>query len=308
MNPKSQPSLSSSSMLRVLRYLRWGTYVLAALTVLLCVVVLKTPLMGQTPAATTNPPPVASPANIPPANNLPPTTTAGTPSKPNAADDSLMEIIFSGGIMGITIMVILIVLSVVSVYLVVDQALGLRRKDLIPPDLTESVRSLLAQGKLKEADQLCRERPCPLSFVLLNGIAEIEFGWPAVEKALEDSTAEQAARLYRKLEYLTVIGNLAPMLGLLGTVTGMILAFREVAISAGSAGAADLASGIYSALVTTVAGLAIAIPALGAFAVFRNKIDEIISELAYSAQHVFASVRRRLPGAAPRPVSPPRAP
>jgi biopolymer transport protein ExbB len=166
------------------------------------------------------------------------------------------------------------------------------------------VRQLLAQGKLKEADQVCRDRPCPVSFVIVSGIAEIEYGWPAVEKALEDSTAEQAARLYRKLEYLTVIGNLAPMLGLLGTVSGMILAFREVAVSSGSAGAGELASGIYSALVTTVAGLVIAIPALGAFAVFRNKIDELMSEMAYSTQHAFGAVRRRLPGATVRPTVP----
>ena len=98
------------------------------------------------------------------------------------------------------------------------------------------------------------------------------------------------------------------MLGLLGTVTGMILAFRQVALSQGTAGAGDLAGGIYSALVTTVAGLMIAIPALGAFAVFRNKIDEIISDTAYSAQHVFGSVRRRMPGSTSRsaPPQPPR--
>ena len=85
----------------------------------------------------------------------------------------------------------------------------------MPADLVESVRLLLAQGKLKDADAACREKPCPLSFVLVSGISEIEYGWPAVEKALEDSTAEQAARLYRKLEYLSVIGNIAPMIGLL---------------------------------------------------------------------------------------------
>jgi biopolymer transport protein ExbB len=229
-----------------------------------------------------------------------------SPQKPSPTEGSILEIIFSGGILGILIMVSLIALSVVAVYLVFDQAMGLRKKDLIPSDLVEGVKQLLTQGKLKEADQLCRDRPCPLSFVLASGISEIEFGWPAVEKALEDSTAEQAARLYRKLEYLSVIGNLAPMIGLLGTVSGMILAFREVAVSSGSAGAGQLAGGIYSALVTTVAGLLIAIPALGAFAVLRNRIDELISELAYSAQHVFASVRRRLPGSAVRPVAPPR--
>jgi biopolymer transport protein ExbB len=226
----------------------------------------------------------------------------------SAADDTFLEIIFSGGILGIGIMVVLILLSIVAVYLIVDQVLGLKRRDLLPGELAENVRQLLAQGKLKDADQACRERPCPLSFVLASGIAEIEFGWPAVEKALEDSLSEQAARLYRKLEYLSLIGNLAPMLGLLGTVAGMIVAFREVALSQGTAGAGQLASGIYSALVTTVAGLLIAIPALGAFAIFRNRIDELVSEMAYSAQHVFGPIRRRLPGSAPRPtiVPPPR--
>ena len=237
-----------------------------------------------------------------------PPSTSPTASQPNTAtDDTLFEIIFSGGVMGIGIMILLILLSILAVYLVVDQALALRKKELVPADLVENVRQLLAQGKLKEADQTCRDRPCPLSFVLQSGISEIEYGWPAVEKAIEDSTAEQAARLYRKLEYLSVIGNIAPMLGLLGTVTGMILAFRQVALSQGTAGAGDLAAGIYSALVTTVAGLVIAIPALGAFAIFRNKIDEIISDTAYSAQHVFGSVRRRMPGAtAARPsIAPP---
>lgn len=234
---------------------------------------------------------------------------AATESK-GAADDTFLSIVFSGGVMGIGIMVTLIALSVIAMYLVIEQAFALRKKELVPAELMEEVRTLLNQGKLKDADQKCRDRPCPLSFVLVSGISEIEFGWPAVEKALEDSTAEQAARLYRKLEYLSVIGNIAPMLGLLGTVAGMILAFREVALSQGTAGAGDLAAGIYSALVTTVAGLLIAIPSLAAFAIFRNTIDEIISDTAYSAQHVFSSVRRRMPGATSvaRPVSPPPRP
>jgi biopolymer transport protein ExbB len=246
-------------------------------------------------------------AQTPPPTNAsaaPPTTVSA--AKPKADDDTFLEIVFSGGVMGIAIMVLLILLSVVAVYLVVDQALALRKKELVPTALIEEVRLLLSQGKVKEADQKCREQPCPLSFVLVSGMAEIEYGWPAVEKAMEDSTAEQAARLYRKLEYLSVIGNIAPMLGLLGTVTGMILAFRQVALSQGTAGAGELAAGIYSALVTTVAGLIIAIPSLAAFAVFRNRIDEIISDVAYSAQHVFSSVRRRIPGASPaaRPLPP----
>jgi biopolymer transport protein ExbB len=231
------------------------------------------------------------------------------PKPGQAAEDSFFEILFSGGPLGVAIMIALILISILAVYLIIDQWLTLKRKDLLPPDLNENVRQLLAQGKLKDADQACRNQPCPLSYVLASGISEIEYGWPAVEKSLEDALAEQAARMYRKLEYLSVIGNLAPMLGLLGTVAGMILAFREVALSEGTAGAGRLASGIYSALITTVAGLLIAIPSLGAFAIFRNQIDEIMSEMATAAQQAFGSIRRRLPGtAAPRPtvVPPPR--
>jgi len=218
-------------------------------------------------------------------------------------EDSLWSIIFSGGLLGIAIMSALIVLSLVTVYLITDQAIALRRQDIAPTDFIENVRLLLSQAKLKEADQLCRDRPSPVAFIVASGIAEVEFGWPAVEKALEDSTAQQAARLYRKIEYLSVLGNLAPMLGLLGTVSGMIVAFRQVAVSQGAAGAGDLAQGIYSALVTTVAGLLIAIPALGAFAIFRNRIDQLIVESAYAAQHAFAPIRRRIPGSTtPRPA------
>jgi biopolymer transport protein ExbB len=225
------------------------------------------------------------------------------------ANDSLISIIFSGGILGIAIMVSLIALSLVTVYLIIDQLFALRRREIIPDGLADGVRQLLAQGRLKDADQICREKPSPLSFVVASGIAEVEFGWNAVEKALEDSTSEQAARLYRKVEYLSVLGNIAPMLGLLGTVSGMILAFRQVALSQGAAGAGELAQGIYSALVTTVAGLIIAIPAMGAFAVLRNRIDQLVAETAYAAQHALGPIRRRMPGAPPpRPPAPPSGP
>ena len=223
-----------------------------------------------------------------------------------AQNDTFLSIIFSGGILGIGIMLTLIALSLLTVYLIVDQALTLRRKDILPTDFAEAIRQMLTQGRLKEADQLCREKPSPLAFIIASGIAEVEFGWPAVEKALEDTTAEQGARMYRKVEYLSVLGNLAPMLGLLGTVSGMILAFRQVALSQGAAGAGDLAQGIYSALVTTVAGLLIAIPAMGAFAIYRNRIDQLIAETAYAALHAFAPIRRRLPGANPPRVPPVR--
>ncbi|MEZ6133832.1 MAG: MotA/TolQ/ExbB proton channel family protein [Pirellulaceae bacterium] len=225
------------------------------------------------------------------------------------AAPGFIDIVFSGGWVGVTIVLTLIVLSIIAVYLIVEQILVLRKGEVMPAGLADQVRQLLSQGRLPDADALCRKSPSPLSFVLISGLSEIDFGWQAMEKAMEDAISEQAAKLYRKIEYLSVIGNLAPMCGLLGTVTGMIFAFQQVAISQGMAGAGDLAEGIYSALVTTVAGLVVAIPSLAAFAIFRNRIDQLIAETAYISQHVFSPVRRRATQVASRaapPATPPR--
>src|SRR5690606_24671550 len=109
------------------------------------------------------------------------------------------------------------------------------------------LRETLAQGQVGHAVQRCDASPSALSAMVKAALLETDGGWPAVEKALEEETAEQAGRLFRKIEYLSVLGNIAPMVGLLGTVVGMILAFREVADTQGAARAGELASGIYQA-------------------------------------------------------------
>ncbi len=219
------------------------------------------------------------------------------------ADPGLFEIVFAGGWVGFLIIMLLLALSMTAAYLVFEHLMTIRSSELMPPGLDANVRELLTQGQLAEAESACRNRPSFLSFVILHGLSEIGGGWSAVEKALEDATAEQSARLFRKIEYLSVIGNIAPMVGLLGTVTGMILAFQRVATTQGAAGAAELAEGIYQALVTTVGGLIVAIPSLGAFAIFRNRVDQLAAETAYAAQHVFAPLKRR-----PREQNPQRLP
>lgn len=236
------------------------------------------------------------------------------PADGNATDvpktKGFFEILFSGGIVGILIMLALIALSLTAAYLVFDNILSLRKTDLLPEKLAADVRAALSRGQLAEAEQACQGEPSLLAFVLNHGLSEVEGGWSEMEKALEEALAEQAARLYRKVEYLSVIGSLAPMLGLLGTVVGMLLAFQQVATSQGKAGAADLAEGIYQALVTTVVGLIIAIPALGAFAVFRNRVDGLMAEAAYMVQHAFAPLKRRgvATAAAPSAPAPPPPP
>ncbi|MDP6468248.1 MAG: MotA/TolQ/ExbB proton channel family protein [Pirellulaceae bacterium] len=217
----------------------------------------------------------------------------GGTTEAQPASEGFFSIIFSGGWVGFLIVLLLFALSMTAAYLVFEHIMTLRRSEIMPEGLGDEVRQRLLAGQIDEASQLCHQRPSFLSFVLLNGLTEIEGGWSAVEKALEDATAEQSARLFRKIEYLSVIGNIAPMVGLLGTVTGMVFAFQQVASTQGSAGAADLAEGIYQALVTTVGGLLVAIPSLGAFAVFRNRVDQLVAEAAYVAQHVFTPLKRR---------------
>ncbi|MEZ6077308.1 MAG: MotA/TolQ/ExbB proton channel family protein [Pirellulaceae bacterium] len=203
------------------------------------------------------------------------------------------SIVFSGGWVGVLIVLTLLVLSLVAAYLIIEQMFVLRRGEVMPTGLADEVRQLLAQGKLPEADGACRKRPSPLAFVLISGLTELDFGWQAVEKAMEDAVSEQAAKLYRKIEYLSVIGNLAPMCGLLGTVTGMIMAFQQVAVTQGTAGAAQLAEGIYSSARHHRRRLGRGHSSLGAFAVACNRVDQLIAETAYLAQHAFLPVRRR---------------
>lgn len=231
---------------------------------------------------------------------MPPRETA-VPVQP---PDSFFEIVFSGGPLGILIMVVLIALSLLSVYLVCEQFLRLRKPLILPEGLADEVRQAVVAGRLNEAQEACRARPSVLAFVLLQGLGEVEGGWPAIEKALEDALAEQSARLFRRIEYLSVLANLAPMLGLLGTVVGMVLCFQQVASTQGNAGAAQLAEGIYQALVTTVAGLIIAIPSLGAFALLRNRVDELVAEGAYQAQHALLPLKHGRPAIVPTTTRP----
>jgi biopolymer transport protein ExbB len=268
---------------------------LFCLWVAACSLVFCVSAFAQQPPVGSERPAAAAPAVAPPEQ----------PAK--KAPLTFFQIVFSGGPLGIANMLVLIGLSLTAAFLVFDNAMVIRRREIIPEGLSENVRRLVSDDQPAAAAAACKEKPCFLSFVLLHGLAESEGGWSEVEKAMEDATAEQAARLFRRIEYLSVIGNIAPMVGLLGTVTGMLLAFKQVADTEGNAGAAQLADGIYQALVTTVVGLIIAIPALGAFALFRSRVDQFVAEAAYAALHALSPLKQRRGGTAP-PVQPPPPP
>lgn len=202
---------------------------------------------------------------------------------------TLEELLEAGGLIGYLI----IAISIVMVALIFQHLLTVRRGVMMPTDLAEDVHGLLGQGKFAEAAEACHARSCVLGRMLAAGLAEVRLGYAAVEKAMEDTAIEQAARLLRRLEYLSTIGTLAPMLGLLGTVWGMILAFLEFESKANPQ-VSELAPGIYRALVTTLLGLMVAVPALAFYSIFRNRIDERMAETSLLAEHVFADYKQML--------------
>ncbi len=210
----------------------------------------------------------------------------GTATSANA-DTGFFDLVRTGGLVG----GLIFALSLSMVYLMVEHLLSIRRGTLIPGELAEAVHQHLSERKIEDAKQQCSLQPCFLSNVLASGLSVIELGYQDVEKSMEDTATEQAARMFRKIEYLHLIGTLAPMLGLLGTVWGMITAFMEFEAKANPA-VSELAPGIYRALVTTMLGLTVAVPAFASFAIFRNRIDELVAEASLTAEHVFADFRR----------------
>lgn len=226
----------------------------------------------------------------------------------------VMRLMTSGGVAGITLISVLVLLSLAALALAVEQFATLRIARLSPEGLAQRVRELLEAGDLAAARRACADGGT-LGAVIRSALDEASdlagsngATWPAVEKAMEDSADAEAAKLLRRIDYLAVIGNLAPMVGLLGTVVGMIFAFREVADTQGAATAAELASGIYQALVTTVGGLLVAIPALGAFAVLRNRVDSIAAEVAAQAGDATKPLKRALSGSQAPRLKPPSNP
>jgi biopolymer transport protein ExbB len=216
--------------------------------------------------------------------------TDGQPAETAAPDvpESFFDLLAASGLVGL----IIVLMSVAVVALVIEHLMTIRASVLLPRGLADEVVEALKAGNVPAAVQRCKLQPSMLSSIVLAGLTEPDGKWSSREKAMEDAAAAESARLYRKIEYLAVIGNIAPMLGLLGTVMGMMLSFRTIASTQGVARPEDLAGGIYLALVTTVEGLVVAIPALLAFAFFRNQIDRLVAEAAVAATSIFAPFRR----------------
>jgi biopolymer transport protein ExbB len=182
-------------------------------------------------------------------------------------------------------------LSIAAVALIIEHGITIRRAVLLPELSVAQIKTMFDERRFREALEFCQADPSFVSGVVHAGLIEAANGYQAMERAMQDAAEERTARLYRKIEYLNLIGNISPMLGLFGTVWGMMMCFQRIAEREGRAKPAELADGIMTALFSTFVGLMVAIPALGAYAIYRNRVEQLSMEAALVAEELLANFK-----------------
>ena len=186
---------------------------------------------------------------------------------------------------------ILWAMSIVTLAIIVQYFITIRRENVLPVAVLDQIRELFDEKQYGEAIEMSAGEPSFLSYVVHAGLSDASHGYPAMERSMEEAAEERTTKLLRQIEWLNLIGNISPMLGLLGTVWGMILAFQEIKAAGGAPDPGALGGAISIALVTTLLGLSIAIPALAVFAVMRNRVDALTSEAMVAAQDLISTFR-----------------
>jgi biopolymer transport protein ExbB len=188
---------------------------------------------------------------------------------------SQTNIITGGG----WLMIPIFACSLVSVSLILERFFSLRRARAYSKDLMDNIREILKHNRVSEAINLCEETGGPLAFILKAGLIKNERPRTEIREAVEDAGLLVIPSLERYLSVLATIANIAPLLGLLGTVVGMYEAFMVIQSHGGAVTPGDLAGGIGTALLTTVWGLIVAIPTLVAYNYFVTKVDNMVWEM-----------------------------
>ena len=236
-------------------------------------------------------------AATPPA--APPDST--TSSNDNGGGDkgggsrSMFQVVMSAGWFWVALFALL---SLVAVFFIIEHSITIRKSALLPDHVLIELEQMIGRGEIPQAVEYCHlpENESLASEVVLAGLERFqgsEFGFAEYKTAVEEAGEDYLGRLYRKTEVLGIIGSVAPMLGLMGTVVGMIVAFNAIAEQQGNAKPAELAGGIGTALLTTLFGLTIAIPSMISYSYFRNKIDSIVSEAGKRVERIMMPLGRK---------------
>jgi biopolymer transport protein ExbB len=179
-------------------------------------------------------------------------------------------------------------LSFCLVALVVMNFLSIRRQSIVPPELIATFDHLLNEKRWNEAYELVKRDESFLGKVLTAGLEKVTVGYPQAIEAMQEVGEDEAMKLEHKLNYIALIGTISPMVGLLGTVDGMVQAFRVIAESNTTPKPSKLADGISMALITTLVGLLLAIPAIAIFGIFRNLLSRLVLEVGIHSERLMS--------------------
>jgi biopolymer transport protein ExbB len=196
----------------------------------------------------------------------------------SAQINSILDFIIKGGV----VMIPIGACSLVAIAIIVERWVSLRRTVIIPPRFVDGLKAALDKENVARthAVEYCRATAAPLARIFATVVDHMHMPTERLEKEVEEAGRREIIGLKKNLRVLAVIANIAPLLGLLGTIFGMITAFQTVAASGEALGRTEaLAKGIYEALITTAAGLIVAIPTIIAFHAFNAKIDGMVVEM-----------------------------
>ena len=187
----------------------------------------------------------------------------------------MLDYIARGGI----VMIPILVCSVVALIIIFERLWSLRRKRIFRFDILDTVEQLLREHKIPEATTLCKRHDSPMTRLVLVALLNADRPKAEIKELIEDHGRQEVPFLERYLTMLGTIASISPFLGLLGTVVGLLRVFDAISQEGGVTNAAILSSGIQNALITTVAGLCVAIPSLVAYNYFARRAESLVLEV-----------------------------
>ena len=189
----------------------------------------------------------------------------------------VIDLLLKGGF----VMIPLIILLFVAIYVFVERILTVKKASKIPEQFTEKIRSLVSSGDISGARLICAQTNSPIAHMIEKGISKIGSPLKTIEGAIENAGKIELYRLEKNLSLLATISGAGPMIGFLGTVTGMIQAFIAIAQEEGNVSPQLLSTGIYEAMITTAAGLVVGIVAYLGYNYLVAQVNKIIYRMEY---------------------------
>ncbi len=195
--------------------------------------------------------------------------------------------------LGIGYSLVFLGLSFTLVALIVMNILSARRDSIAPQHLVDTFEAQLKEKKYQEAYETAKNDDSFLGHVLAAGLTKLSSGYPQAVEAMQEVGEDEGMKLEHRLSYVALVGTISPMVGLLGTVHGMINAFIVIATSPGQPKPSELAAGISTALITTALGLLLAIPAIGFYGIMRNWMSRLVLEVGIVSEGLMSRFQKK---------------